>query len=80
MIIYQKQKKLNIVLDNYSVHHSAYIKQVTEILNINLIFLPAYSPDLNPIEDVWPIIKKYVSNKFIKKWKKHSKSLYIQIL
>ena len=67
--ICQKQKRLNIVLDNYSVHHSAYIEQVAEILNINLIFLPAYSPDLNPIEDVWRIIKKYVSNKFIKSGK-----------
>ena len=46
-----------------------YIEEVAEILNINLIFLPTYSPDLNPIEDVWRIIKKYVSNKFIKSGK-----------
>jgi transposase len=61
----QKEKKLNILLDNYSVHHSAYTKEIAEILNINLIPLPAYSPDLNPIEDIWRIIKKFVSNKFI---------------
>jgi transposase len=65
----QKEKKLNIILDNYSVHLSDYIEKVAEILNINLIFLPAYSPDLNPIEDIWRIIKKYISNKFIKSGK-----------
>ena len=61
-----KKKKLNIILDNYSVHHPGYIEQVVKIVNINLIFLPTYSPDLNPIEDIWRIIKKHVSNKFIK--------------
>ena len=65
----QKEKVLHLVLDNYSVHHSVYIEKVAEILNIILIFLPTYSPDLNPIEDVWRIIKKYVSNKFIKSGK-----------
>ena len=29
-------------------------------LNINLIFLSPYSPDLNPIEDVWRVIKKII--------------------
>ncbi|MBU4547602.1 MAG: transposase [Methanobacterium sp.] len=34
---------------------------MAEILNINLIFLPPYSPDLNPIEDVWRKIKGIIS-------------------
>ena len=67
--IFKKEKVFNIVLDNYSVHLSKYIEEIAKILNINLIFLPAYSPDLNPIEDVWRIIKKYVSNKFIESGK-----------
>ena len=62
----QKEKVFHLILDNYSVHHSAYIEHIGKILNLNLIFLPTYSPDLNPIEDVWRIIKKFVSNKFIK--------------
>jgi len=29
------------------------------------VFLPAYSPDLNPIEFIWKSIKKEVSKEFI---------------
>ena len=29
-------------------------------MNINLIFLQPYCPDLNPIEDVWRIIKSEI--------------------
>lgn len=56
-----KEKKLNIVLDNYRVHKTKLVQKVAEILNINLIFLPPYSPDLNPIEDVWRKIKGIIS-------------------
>ena len=30
-------------------------------LNIKLIFLPPYSPDLNPIEFIWKSVKRAVS-------------------
>jgi transposase len=36
------------------------VLNAAEILNINLIFLSPYSPDLSPIEDVWRVIKKTV--------------------
>ncbi|MDR0911013.1 MAG: transposase [Methanobrevibacter sp.] len=61
-----EEKKLNLILDNYPTHQSEFIEQIAKTLNINLIFLPPYSPDLNPIEDVWRVIKKHISNKFIK--------------
>ncbi|MCD6474086.1 MAG: transposase [Thermoplasmata archaeon] len=31
-------------------------------MNITIIFLPVYSPDLNPIEFIWKSIKKYISS------------------
>ena len=34
-------------------------------LGIDLIFLPPYSPDLNPIEFIWKSIKRIISRSFI---------------
>lgn len=57
-----KEKPIYIVLDNARIHHAKIIEEVCEILNINLIFSDPYSPDLNPIEDVWRVIKKALYN------------------
>lgn len=39
-----------VVLDNLSVHKAAVIREQIEAVGCTLLFLPAYSPDLNPIE------------------------------
>lgn len=39
--------------------------KTAEELKIDLVFLPPYSPDLNPIEFVWKSIKRVVSREFI---------------
>ena len=57
-----EEKKLNIVLDNYRVHKTKLVEKIAKILNICLIFLPPYCPELNPIEDVWRKIKNTISN------------------
>ncbi|WP_082853377.1 transposase [Methanobrevibacter oralis] len=48
----QKERKLVVILDNYSVHKANLVIQACEILNIKLIHLPLHSPHLNPIEQV----------------------------
>ena len=35
---------------------------MSEILFINLVFLPPYCPFLNPIEDLWKDVKKNIYN------------------
>jgi len=39
-----------VVLDNLSVHKSARAKALIQAAGCYLVFLPTYSPDLNPIE------------------------------
>ena len=58
--INSKEKRINLILDNARIHHAKIVEKVCEILNINLIFLQPYCPDLNPIEDVWRIIKSEI--------------------
>ena len=56
-----------IILDNFKSHHAKLTTETAKKLNIDLIFLPAYSPHLNPIEYIWKTIKREISPLFIKK-------------
>ena len=49
-----------IVLDNGAFHKA---KRLIIPGNIALLFLPAYSPELNPAEQIWRILKKTICNK-----------------
>lgn len=40
----QTEQRICLILDNYSVHKSAFIKKIALPLNIELIYLPPYSP------------------------------------
>jgi transposase len=46
-----------VVIDNASFHKGNIIKEVIESAGCSLIYLPAYSPDLNPIEHFWHAVK-----------------------
>jgi transposase len=47
-----------IVLDNGAFHHA---RRLNIPANIALIFLPPYSPELNPAEKIWRFIKDHLS-------------------
>jgi len=49
-----------VVLDNLSAHKVAGIGQRIEACGAQLLYLPPYSPDLNPIEKAWSKFKKYL--------------------
>ena len=57
-----KEKPIYLILDNARIHHAKIIEEVCDILNLKLIFLEPYCPDLNPIEDVWRTIKRILYN------------------
>ena len=44
-------------MDNATFHKSELTKNLIEQANCKLVFLPAYSPDLNPIEKFWANLK-----------------------
>lgn len=58
-------KKIVIILDNFRSHRAQATVGFAEENGIELVFLPPYSPDLNPIEFIWKSIKRVVSSEFI---------------
>lgn len=46
-----------IVMDNMRSHHVKAVREVIENADMNLLYLPPYSPDFNPIENMWSKIK-----------------------
>jgi transposase len=49
-----------IIADNAAFHKSIKARELIEAKNCQLLFLPAYSPDLNPIEHEWFPIKNKI--------------------
>lgn len=49
-----------IVLDNLSVHRGPAVRAAVEAAGCRLRYLPAYSPDFNPIEQAFAKLKAYL--------------------
>jgi len=49
---------LTVIMDNASFHRKAKLKGLAETAGVRLLFLPPYSPDLNPIEKTWANMKR----------------------
>ncbi len=47
-----------VILDNLSSHKGAAVRQAIRAAGARLFFLPPYSPDLNPIEQVFSKLKR----------------------
>ncbi|XDE65107.1 IS630 family transposase [Arthrospira platensis BEA 1257B] len=52
-----------IILDNGSFHHGESIKEMVEEVGCEIWYLPAYSPDLNKIENWWSPLKTWMRPK-----------------
>lgn len=52
-----------VVMDNVSFHKSQKTKELIESVGCEVIFLPPYSPNLNPIEKFWANMKRWIRSK-----------------
>jgi len=49
-----------LVMDNASFHRTERIKQLCHKAGVKLVYLPPYSPDLNPIEEFFAELKAFI--------------------
>lgn len=55
-----------VVMDNAAFHKSLKTQELIESVGCKVIFLPPYSPDLNPIEKFWANMKRWIKNNYIR--------------
>ena len=46
-----------VVMDNLSAHKGGRVREIVESAGCELVYLPPYSPDLNPIEEAFSKVK-----------------------
>lgn len=59
---YPDAPKIHLILDQSGYHRSHLVKDSALEKNIELHYLPPYSPNLNPIERLWKIMNEEVRN------------------
>jgi transposase len=62
--ILQQYPELQFQQDNAKGHASAFTKSVLKAAEIRVIEWPPYSPDLNPIEELWDDMKDYIQEHY----------------
>jgi transposase len=71
-----KKEKIFLVLDGAAYNKASSVKDLAKELKIKLVYLPPYSPNLNPIERLWKFMKKKVTaNRYYEEFDVFKKSL-----
>lgn len=53
-----------LVIDNTSFYRAARVQQLCSKAGVKLVYLPPYSPDLNPIEEMFIELKAFIKRKW----------------
>lgn len=59
MLLKELPQGATIVMDHASFHRKKTLYKLVGQANCEVLFLPAYSPDLNPIERSWANLKSF---------------------
>ncbi|ERK07675.1 Mobile element protein [Serratia fonticola AU-P3(3)] len=59
---YPVSQKVHIILDGAGYQRPELVKEWAYVMNIELHYLPPYSPNLNPIERLWKVMNEEVRN------------------
>ena len=49
-----------LIMDNMKSHHARAVKNLLDSSGVRYIYLPPYSPDLNPIKKLWSKVKAFL--------------------
>ncbi len=60
MVVPQLQPGQTVLMDNVPTHQAARVKSAVKSAGATLLHLPAYSPDLDPLEPCWSKIKTFL--------------------
>lgn len=65
--VYKSYSKIIMVVDNVRYHHAKLLeKWLKNNEKIEIIYLPPYSPELNPVERAWWYMRKKIThNRFV---------------
>lgn len=67
---------ITLILDNARYQKCKIVKELAELLRIELLYLPPYSPNLNLIERLWRFVKKKsLYNKYYENFEKFSTAI-----
>jgi transposase len=60
---YKDKEKIIIYVDNVSFHHAKVLELFLAVHpKLEIRYLPAYSPDMNPVERVWWYMRKKITH------------------
>jgi transposase len=55
-----------LVMDNLRPHHATEVRDLLDQAGMGLLYLPRYSPEVNPIEPAWATVKERLKAKAVR--------------